>query len=134
MLMTMSEKIKYYRESLDWSQEELGKHLNPPVNKAAVQKWEKGTVENIKRTYIQQMADKFGISACDLLSFEDSPKDPDKEKICNLINKCYGKEAYDVVQMYLDMNEDGRKLASDLITNLHSNPANCQKGDSVKMA
>lgn len=36
MLMTMSEKIKYYRESLDWSQEELGKHLNPPVVKEEV--------------------------------------------------------------------------------------------------
>lgn len=132
--MTMGEKIKFYREGLEWSQEFLGTKLEPKVNKAAIQKWEKGTVENIKRTHIEQMAKYFHISPCDLMTFETEPINPEKEKICNLINKCYGKEAYDVVQMYLDMNEDGRKLASDLITNLHSNPANCQKGDSVKMA
>lgn len=44
--MEMSEIIKQHRIALDMSQEELGKRLNPPVNKAAVQKWEKGTVEN----------------------------------------------------------------------------------------
>ena len=40
--MEMSEIIKQHRIALDMSQEELGKRLNPPVNKAAVQKWEKG--------------------------------------------------------------------------------------------
>lgn len=123
----MSEIIKQNRIALEMSQEELGKRLNPPVNKAAVQKWEKGTVENIKRTHIEQMAALFGITPCQLLSFEPLNPDPTKEKICDLINKCYGKEAYSVVEMYLDMNDNGRKLALDLITNLHSNPANTEK-------
>ena len=122
--MEMSEIIKQHRIALDMSQEELGKRLNPPVNKAAVQKWEKGTVENIKRTHIEQMAALFGISPCQLLSFEPINPDPTKEKICDLINRCYGKEAYSVVKMYLEMNENGRKLAFDLIRNLHSNPQN----------
>lgn len=125
--MEMSEIIKQNRIALEMSQEELGKRLNPPVNKAAVQKWEKGTVENIKRTHIEQMAALFGITPCQLLSFEPLNPDPTKEKICDLINKCYGKEAYSVVEMYLDMNDNGRKLALDLITNLHSNPANTEK-------
>lgn len=60
----------------------------------------------------------------------DVPMEIDRQQleqeveICDLINKCYGKEAYAVVKMYLDMNENGRKLAFDLITNLHSNPQN----------
>lgn len=122
--MEMSEIIKQHRIALGMSQEELGKRLNPPVNKAAVQKWEKGTVENIKRTHIEQMAALFEISPCQLLSFEPITPDPTKEKICDLINRCYGKEAYSVVKMYLGMNENGRKLAFDLISNLHSNPQN----------
>ena len=122
--MEMSEIIRQHRLALELSQEELGKKLNPPVNKAAVQKWETGTVENIKRTHIEQMAKLFRITPCQLLSFEPLNPDPTKEKICDLINKCYGKEAYAVVKMYLDMNENGRKLAFDLITNLHSNPQN----------
>ena len=52
-------------------------------------------------------------------------------EICDLINKCYGKEAYAVVKMYLDMNENGRKLAFDLISNLHSNPQNTEKRESA---
>ena len=45
-------------------------------------------------------------------------------EICDLINRCYGKKAYSVVKMYLEMNENGRKLAFDLIRNLHGNPQN----------
>ena len=43
------------------SQEELGAALIPPVNRAAVNKWETGMVENIKKTHIQQIAQMFGV-------------------------------------------------------------------------
>ena len=49
--MTMGTYIKQLREGMGISQEELGKSLNPPVNRAAVNKWETGQVENIKRTH-----------------------------------------------------------------------------------
>ena len=66
-MMTMGELIRYHRKRLEWSQEELGNRLNPQVNKAAINKWENGTVENIKRTHIQQMAGFFGLSSCELM-------------------------------------------------------------------
>ena len=47
--MTMGEYIKQLRTEREWSQDELGKKVG--VNRAAVQKWEKGSVENIKRNY-----------------------------------------------------------------------------------
>lgn len=47
--------------------------------------------------------------------------------MCDLIKVCYGKDAYDMVKMYLDMNDEGRKLALDLIQNLHTNPQNVAK-------
>ena len=50
---------------------------------------------------------------------------------CDLINKCFGKQAYELVKMYLDMNENGRKLAFDLISNLHTNPQNTEKRESA---
>lgn len=125
--MEMSEIIKQCRISLGMSQEELGQKLNPPVNKAAVQKWEKGTVENIRRAHVEQMARIFDITPCQLLSFEPITRDPAREKVCNLIKVCYGKDAYDMVKMYLDMNDEGRKLALDLIQNLHTNPQNVAK-------
>lgn len=51
--MTMGTYIKRLREEMGISKEELGRSLNPPVNRAAVNKWETGQVENIKRTHIQ---------------------------------------------------------------------------------
>ena len=123
----MGEIIKEKREALELSQDQLGQRLDPPVNRAAVNKWEKGTVENIKRCHIEQMARIFGITPCELLAFEPINPDPDKQRICDLIQKCYGQDAQKVVRMYLDMNDAGRKLAFDLIANLHSNPANIQR-------
>ncbi len=66
----MGELIKYHRKELDLSQEELGQMLKPPVNRAAINKWENGTVENIKRTHIQQMAKIFDMSPCELMAFD----------------------------------------------------------------
>ena len=45
--------------------------LTPPVKRAAVNKWETGQVENIKRNHIQQLAKHFGISPAKLMCFED---------------------------------------------------------------
>ena len=58
--MTMGEYIKQLRTEREWSQDELGKKVG--VNRAAVQKWEKGSVENIKRTTIKKLSDVFGRS------------------------------------------------------------------------
>ena len=56
--MTMGEYIKQLRTSHGFSQEELGKMVG--VNRAAVNKWECGRVENIKRSTIEQLAKNFG--------------------------------------------------------------------------
>lgn len=128
----MAKMIRDKRTELNLSGEELGQKLIPHVNRAAIQKWENGTTKNIKRTYIEQLAKIFGITPCQLMCFEPLNHDPDKDKICDLINKCYGKDAYDLVKKYLSMNEDGRRLAADLISNLYSNPANIQKRDTKR--
>lgn len=86
-MMTMGELIRYHRKRLEWSQEELGNRLNPQVNKAAINKWENGTVENIKRTHIQQMAGFFGLSPCELMCWqEEKPKLLVNTKIAELID------------------------------------------------
>ena len=74
--MEMGEYIKQLRNGLKLTQEELGQKLNPPVNRAAINKWEKGNVKNIKRSHIQQMAEIFGVSPVDLMCFDDVPAKP----------------------------------------------------------
>lgn len=93
--MTMGELIRYHRERLELSQEELGNKLDPPVKKAAINKWEKGTVENIKRTHIQQLARLFELSPCELMSFGS-------EQASN-------HEQNELIELFQSLNEEGQK-------------------------
>lgn len=67
--MTMGQIIKTNRERLGLTQEELGAKVG--VNKAAVQKWESGKVQNLKRTTIQQLAQIFEIAPSALLGLAE---------------------------------------------------------------
>lgn len=79
--MTMGDKIKECRKQKELSQEQLGAMLKPQVNKAAINKWEKGTVENIKRTHIQQMVKIFGISPCELMAWGNDEQSPKNQRL-----------------------------------------------------
>lgn len=116
--MTMGQYIKHLREEMHMSQEELGQSLNPPVNRAAINKWETGQVENIKRTHIQQLAKKFGVSPCELMCFDDrfdSAKAAEETKAIELVQKHFGKDAVHVLQMFMELNQTGQqKVLEDL--------------------
>lgn len=58
--MTMGERIKALRLEYGFTQEALGEKLG--IKKAAVQKYEKGTVKNIKRDTLISLADIFDTS------------------------------------------------------------------------
>ena len=68
--MKMGEYIKAMRLQRGWTQEELGKLLNPSVNRAAVNKWEAGRVSNIKRNHIEQLARIFNVDPVKLMCFD----------------------------------------------------------------
>lgn len=65
--MQVGEYVKYLRESRGLTQEELGKVIG--VQRAAVQKWESGKVQNLKRETIKKLSEYFGVPAS---SFIDS--------------------------------------------------------------
>lgn len=117
--MTMGEYIKKLRNGGNvygkrWSQEELGQALNPPVNRSAVNKWEHGIVENIKRTHIQQLADMFGVRPCELMCFDDqidSSKLSKEVKVIEQIQEFFGKDAVELLRLFNDLNETGRQKA-----------------------
>ena len=58
--MKVSEQIKSLRIEKGISQEELGKIVG--VQRAAVQKWESGATQNLKRTVIQKLAEYFNVN------------------------------------------------------------------------
>lgn len=69
--MTVGDYIKELRTSRGYSQEQLGKMLG--VQRAAVQKWECGAVQNLKRETIKKLSEIFNVPAS---SFIDSVCDP----------------------------------------------------------
>lgn len=128
--MTMGEYIKELRTGNNvygkkWTQEELGAALNPPVNRAAVNKWETGLVENLKKTHIQQLATMFGIKPCDLMCFDDqidSSQIAEEVKIIEQIQKYFGKDAVQLLQYFNELNINGRQKALEDIGDLTELP------------
>ena len=77
--------IKKLRTERGMTQEELGEILG--VKKAAVQKWESGTVQNLKRATIQALSEYFGVSPS---SFIEGPPEPSN------VGAIYTDEIYQV--------------------------------------
>lgn len=69
IIMDTGAKIKQLRESLDMTQEDLGKLLG--VKKAAINKYETGTVVNLKRSTIENLCNIFNVTPQYLLSDSD---------------------------------------------------------------
>ena len=76
--------IKQLRLSKNMTQEELGNLIG--VKKAAVQKWESGQVQNLKRDTIKKLAVFFDVSPA---SFIDSDDDPEPSNISDIYTDLY---------------------------------------------
>lgn len=69
--MNMGERIKQLRLEKGLTQEELGKYIG--VKKAAIMKYEKGNVKNMKRSTIQTLSKLFNVTPSYLMCL-DEPK------------------------------------------------------------
>ena len=132
--MTMGERIKILREERRMSQEELGKLCG--VNRAAVNKWETGQVENIKRSTIKRLAEVFQVTPCFIMCFDEDNK-ATEEQIKNFndrlnsqkelqkevalieeIQAQYGSDTVQIVQYFNELNENGKQKALENISDL----------------
>lgn len=77
--MSVGDKIKFLRESMNLTQTELGERLG--VKKNAVSKWECGRVEDIPTSKIKAMASLFGVKASYLIEDEELEKNVTDEDI-----------------------------------------------------
>lgn len=78
--MNMGERIKQLRIANGLTQEELGKYIG--VQKAAIRKYEKGEVQNMKRSSIEILSNLFKVSPSYLMCIEDEyPKEQSSTSI-----------------------------------------------------
>ena len=65
----MGERIKQLRKEKGLTQEELGKYIG--VKKAAIMKYEKGYVKNMKRSSIETLSNLFGVTPSYLMCLDN---------------------------------------------------------------
>lgn len=101
-------RIKELRQIYDMSQEELGKRVG--VQRAAIQKYEKGTVENIPLKTIEKIATVFDVSPTYLVGWDnyDGNELSVEIKILQGVSKIYGKDAVDLLELYTNLNTKGK--------------------------
>ena len=133
--MKTGEYIKFMRTGGNpyekkWSQEELGELLNPPVKRAAINKWESGTVEHIKKSYIEQLAKIFGVTPCDLMCFEsvhDEEQISEEVKVIEAVQNMFGKGAVQILHHFYNLNDLGKEKALEDLSDLNMIPKYTEK-------
>lgn len=130
--MTMGEYIKQLRKDHDLTQEELGLKLTPTVNRAAINKWETGQVENIKRTYIKQMAKIFNVRPCELMCFDEERIAADVITI-ERVQKQFGKDAVKLLELFTKLNDLGKEKALEDLDDLTNLPKYTEKGEQQEL-
>ena len=75
--MNMGERLKELRLKKGVTQEEVGKIIS--VSKATIMKYEKGLVENLKRSSIEKLAKYFNVTPSYLMCLEDANNINDNE-------------------------------------------------------
>ena len=102
-------KIKELRLLAGMSQEELGKRVG--VQRAAIQKYEKGTVENIPIKTIEKIAQIFDVSPTYIVGWTDENTNPlaVEVKVLQGVKKFYGVEAVDILECYVALNTKGKR-------------------------
>lgn len=119
-------KIKELRKQRGWTQEELGEKLG--VKKAAIQKYEKGEIVNLKLATIKKLCEIFQIPPGQLIFPEAEEMDKKynskqlnfEVKVIEDIETLYGMEALEMIHGFTKLNDKGKTKALDMIDDLTS--------------
>lgn len=109
MTVSPGTKIKELRQISGMSQEELGRRVG--VQRAAINKYEKGTVTNIPIHTIEKIASVFEVSPNYIVGWDCSSSNPlaVEVKILQGVKKFYGIEAVDLIETFVTVTKDGKK-------------------------
>lgn len=107
--MNPGTRIKELRTIADISQEELGRRVG--VQRAAIQKYEKGSVENIPLKMIEKIAKVFDVSPTYIVGWNGEHSNPlaAEVKIVQGVKTFFGMEALELLETYLALDNVGKK-------------------------
>ena len=109
MTINPGTKIKELRTLVNMSQEELGKRVG--VQRAAINKYERGVVENIPLKTIEKIANVFDVSPTYIVgwTFENSNPLAMELKVLQGVKNFYGADALDLLEDYVILNSKGKR-------------------------
>lgn len=119
MSISPATRIKELRTLAGMSQEELGRRVG--VQRAAINKYEMGSVVNIPLATIEKMASVFGVSPNYIVGWNDVASNPlsAEVRIIQGIKTFYGKEAVDLLEGYVTMNGIGQRKVLRYMDDMH---------------
>ncbi len=108
-------KIKELRRLSGISQEELGRRVG--VQRAAINKYEKGTVENIPIKTIEKIATVFDVSPTYIVGWDGSESNPlsAEVKVLKGVKQFYGNDSVDLLECYMSLNTQGKQRVHQYI-------------------
>lgn len=118
MTNNIGNRIKELRKLAGLSQEELGRRVG--VQRAAINKYEKGTVTNIPIQTIEQMAMIFEVSPTYIVGWNNNEGNElaIETKIVQGVHQIFGKDALDMLEMFVELNPQGKKRVLEYIVDV----------------
>ena len=110
MKIIPGERIRELRLLADMSQEELGRRVG--LQRAAINKYEKGRVTNIPIETIEQIAKVFDVSPTYIVGWdEEAHGNPlaAEVKVLQGVKRFYGSEGVELLESFTNLNTKGRK-------------------------
>ena len=113
-------RIKYLRLLADMSQEELGKRVG--VQRAAINKYEKGSVTNIPIATIEKIAQVFDVSPTYIVGWTDENANPlaIEVKVIQGVNSFYGEDAVELLEDFISLTPTGKERVIQYINDIRS--------------
>ena len=101
-------KIKYLRLLNKMSQEELGNRVG--VQRAAINKYEKGSVTNIPIATIEKIAQTFDVSPTYIVGWDsvESNSLSAEVKVLKGVKQFYGSDVVEIIEQYVQLNSLGK--------------------------
>jgi transcriptional regulator with XRE-family HTH domain len=100
------------------SQEELGRRVG--VQRAAINKYEKGTVENIPIKTIEKIANVFDVSPTYVVGWNDTSSNPlsAEVKVLQGVKKFYGNESVQLLEGFIHLNSKGKRKVQQYVDDM----------------
>lgn len=103
------ERIKELRKIANLSQEELGRRVG--LQRAAINKYERGSVTNIPLTVIEKLAQVLDVSPTYIVGWDDNSPNPlsTEVKILQGVKQFYGDDVIDIMESYSELSPLGKR-------------------------